>query len=332
MQHAPDHVRAALLEAFPDGLPPPTFDARYKNPCWQRADKSLACVPYAYIAGFLKCASTAVHALLVRHPAVQDNMLKETHWWSRYRRPFGPSSFSLDRKFEPQTLALATSAHPHEAVFVDGSVSMFWETNYGGVLTPELVRAVTPAARFILMVRDPVDRLFSDYLYFAYHTKYDEGDERDVYTYDAAGFHRAATQSVAAMRECLAQHPALVCATAQRQFRTKTQIHIGMYACFFDLWFAFFPREQFLVLRQEDLGHNTRAMADAVTAHLRLAPLPDSALAAAAGERPNALRYRGEGMWPQTRRLLNEFYAPFNEQLAAMFNNTEFNYHKRSAP
>jgi hypothetical protein len=72
---------------------------------------------YAYIAGFLKCATTALHAALMRHQDVQENFIKETHWWTRYRRPFGPSSYSLERKFEPQTLSLSQARNPAEVSF-----------------------------------------------------------------------------------------------------------------------------------------------------------------------------------------------------------------------
>ena len=155
---------------------------------------------------------------------------------------------------------------------------------------------------------------------------------RHVYTYDAAGFHRAAVQSVAVMRECLAQHSALVCATNPRVFRTKTQLHIGMYACFLELWLAFFPREQFLVLRQEDLAAHSAAMMARVTQHLALPPLPPHALQATAN-RPNALARAAykQGMLPETRALLAEFYAPFNAQLAALVGDPAFNYHGAAA-
>ena len=63
---------------------------------------------------------------------------------------------------------------------MDGSVSMFWETNYGGISTPELVAAVQPGARFILMVRNPADRLYSDYIYFAYRTRHGASNETCV--------------------------------------------------------------------------------------------------------------------------------------------------------
>ena len=118
----------------------------------------------------------------------------------------------------------------------------------------------------------------------------------------------------------------MVVVDRQRQYRTKTQIQLGMYSEFFELWFAFFPRDRFLILRQEDIGDNPRAIYDRVTAHLNISRLPDSAIFRD-DNRPNSLQYKST-MLDETRVLLNKFYAPYNEKLAAMEHNDRFNYHR----
>lgn len=315
-------VQAALEEAFPHGLPGP-FEPGYKNPCWKEHGR-LRCIPYAYIAGFLKCATTALFDTLMKHADVQTSW-KETHWWTRGRRPFTPGGPSLSEKFSAEAQAIQDAARPHEAVFFDGSVSMIWETNYGGVLTPELVHRVQPDAKFILMVRDPADRLFSDFIYFAYRTRFDRTADKALYSYDAEGFHHAVVQSLEIMRQCLSQHSSLVCATAQRQYRSKTQIQLGMYSEFLELWHAFFPKNQFLVLRQEDIKRDPGAVYRRVTQHLGLTALPASIISGS-DNKPNSLKYHSS-MLPETRALLNHFYAPYNEKLAAMESNPDYNYH-----
>ena len=55
-------------------------------------------------------------------------------------------------------------------VILEGSASMFWELQYGAVMVPEMVHAIHPTAKFVLMVRDPAERLYSDYIYFSYRT------------------------------------------------------------------------------------------------------------------------------------------------------------------
>jgi N-acetylgalactosamine 4-sulfate 6-O-sulfotransferase len=129
------------------------------------------------------------------------------------------------------------------------------------------------------------------------------------------------------MRACLAQHPAIVCATAQRQFRTRSQIQIGMYVMFCEQWLAFFPRAQLLILRQEDLEEDPQTVFDKVARFLDISPLPPMAFHRA-NNRPNALAKKGyrDGMLPATRALLDEFYAPFNRRLADLWGDPALAY------
>ena len=39
-----------------------------------------------------------------------------------------------------------------------------WAVGKGDILVPEVMALVQPAAKFVVMVRDPVDRAYSDYV------------------------------------------------------------------------------------------------------------------------------------------------------------------------
>ena len=45
--------------------------------------ESLVCLPYFYIAGFPKSASTSLHEALQKHPQIASPFDKEPHWWTR---------------------------------------------------------------------------------------------------------------------------------------------------------------------------------------------------------------------------------------------------------
>ena len=105
-----------------------------------------------------------------------------------------------------------------------------------------------------------------------------------------------------------------------------------MYSAFLETWFAFFPSEQFLVISQERLTADPRATLDAVTTFLGLQPLSDAAIfpgGKAEMKRSNA-QGRRRHMLPETQLLLDEFYRPFNERLAALTGEPAFLWHKRS--
>lgn len=78
-----------------------------------------------------------------------------------------------------------------DILVLDGSASLFWEMPIGGITSAELLRVVTPKAKFLLMVRDPAERLYSGFLYFAYRTKNRLRDETRKFTYNPMGFHLA---------------------------------------------------------------------------------------------------------------------------------------------
>ena len=97
-----------LLQKHPHFLP------NFKNPCWReepfhnpktelgamispKVEKNITahinkgnlwqprCIPYFYLAGFLKCGSREVFFNIRNHPMVPDSNRKGNHWWSLYR-------------------------------------------------------------------------------------------------------------------------------------------------------------------------------------------------------------------------------------------------------
>jgi N-acetylgalactosamine 4-sulfate 6-O-sulfotransferase len=138
------------------------------------------------------------------------------------------------------------------------------------------------------------------------------------------------------MRRCFSQLSTATCAWDQRGFRTVTQIQLGMYSEFIQTWLAFFPREQMLILRQEDLIDFPVESYGNATTFLGLPPLPTSAILvrqrSSVGNgtvvKKNTGNY-GRGrktMLPKTRALLDDFYKPFNLKLAALLGDEKFEY------
>lgn len=334
--HSPASVAAALDVAFNHDIPGP-FNIKYASPCWQSKysqNKELRCLPYAYIPGILKCATSALYDTLEKHPEVRVSYPKETHWWTRNRRPFSNHALPLHEsgwlKRHAKEIS-GTRAQAEKIRILEGSASMFWEQPLGQILTPELVHAVTPGVRFILMLRDPAERLFSDYIYFSYRSQYGKRKETKQFTYDPEGFHLAVIQSLQVMEKCLAEHTTRDCAWLQREYPTRTQIQLGMYSEYLETWLAFFPREQFHVLSQESIRHHPRESFDSVTNFLGIEPMSDKALFGdgKGGEmkQSNAMKHKSK-MLTKTRELLNEFYAPFNTKLAEMLKNPEYLWHE----
>lgn len=333
--HSPAQVQGALQESFPTGIPNPSnFDPRYKTPCWKEQSGDLRCLPAFYIPGILKCATSALYDVLAKHQSIKPSYPKETHWWTRNRLPINPEKgvpLQESRWLQNHARAVKNNYEKNgkQITIMEGSASMFWETPYGGVMVPELVHAVQPGAKFVLMIRDPAERLYSDYIYFSYRTLFNKNPATQQYKYNPAGFHVAVEQSLKEMRRCLDTHPSRLCAWEQRRYRPVTQIQLGMYSEFLETWRRYFADEQFLVVRQEDLSDTPREFFDQVTDFLELDRLTDVQLFGKDGakvKQSNVRSGKRKGMLDKTRALLDEFYAPFNHKLAKMVGNPKLDY------
>lgn len=329
--HSPALVQSALESSFDDTLPDPSkFLPEFKNPCWRYAGE-LRCLPAVYIAGILKCATSAVYDNLAKHAAIKVSYPKETHWWTRNRQPYNPSGNSLHETRWMKNHAKQiewTKQKGTDTIVLEGSASMFWEIPIGGVMVPELLHRVTPKAKFVLLIRDPADRLYSDYVYFSYRTQYGKTPKTRKYQYNAKGFHLAVQQSIDEMTTCLDAYSSSICAWNQGRYHTVTQIQLGMYSEFFEVWMKYFPREQFLVLKQEDLKAEPRESFDSVTDFIGISKLSETQLFGKNGQvkQSNIRAGKKKTMLPETRKLLYDFYAPFNKKLADMMGQPNLAY------
>ena len=335
LPHTPRTVREALAVSFNTGIPG-ELDVRYKNPCWHKGGRDsddLRCLPYVYIPGILKCATSALYDVLAKHPMIEVSYPKETHWWTRARQPFKADGGSLQDTGwlvrHARRILRETRAGRPAPIVLEGSASMFWDQPIGGVMVPELLHEVTPNARFVLMVRDPADRLYSDYRYFSYRTLHGKDPHTQKYSYDAHGFHLAVQQSLVEIRRCQREHSNMTCAWEQRRYDPRTQIQLGMYSEYVETWQSFFPPDQFLVICQEDIKTAPRPTFDRITTFLGIPPLTDKVLFP---DGKGEMKQSNSGgkykqMLPETRALLDEFYAPFNEKLAFMLNDERFRFH-----
>lgn len=114
-------------------------------------------VPNLFVIGAAKGGTSSLHVYLGLHPEVHMSVLKEPHHFSRRA---GPEHIHNDRPplSDAQYSALFDTRKPIRG---ESSVSYsFWPYPSG---VPELIRAAAPDARFIYLVRDPVDRAISHY-------------------------------------------------------------------------------------------------------------------------------------------------------------------------
>ncbi|CAN9499690.1 unnamed protein product [Ophioblennius macclurei] len=299
----------------------------------------LRCLPYFYIVGQPKCGTTDLFHRLLLHPDIKYNGVKEPHWWTRKRfghkhTKDGPEEkysvkdyldlFDLTAEKIQEGLSgnLTGDYRALQSITGDGSASTMWDNQFWRVLdkdSPEseprflvqdFIHAVNPTAKIIIILRDPAERLYSDYLYFKSTSK------------SAKAFHQSVVKSVQLFQSCLAEKSLRSCAYDVNLFLTMpVRLHLGLYIVFLLDWLTVFNREQILVLQLEDYAANVKVTIQKVYDFLNLDPMSEQVEAALtqlpmSNTRRTADKNLGP-MLPATKDLLREFYKPFNQKLAA---------------
>lgn len=309
-------------------------------------DFRLRCLPYFYIIGQPKCGTTDLFHRLLLHPEVRFNIMKEPHWWTRKR--FGyirfkdgfQESFPVEDYLDLFDLAAHniqegitgnSSGHHRALQLVTGeaSASTMWDNQAWSYLHPDkeeteppflaqdFIHAVQPDAKIIIMLRDPVERLYSDYLYFKMANK------------SAEDFHQKVTESVQLFQSCVSERSLRSCVyNTSLSNNMPVRLNLGVYIVFLLDWLTVFNKEQILVLRLEDYAANLKETIKKVFDFLSVGPLSEQAEAALT-KRPMSNTRRVEDrnlgpMFPVTRDLLRRFHQPFNHELGNLLNNKGF--------
>ncbi|XP_069000625.1 carbohydrate sulfotransferase 15-like [Embiotoca jacksoni] len=306
----------------------------------------LRCLPYFYIIGQPKCGTTDLFHRLLLHPEVQFNTMKEPHWWTRKR--FGyirfkdgfQESFPVEDYLDLFDLAAhniqegisGNSSGDHRAgqlITGEASASTMWDNQAWSYLhsyreeteppflAQDFIHTVQPGAKIIIMLRDPVERLYSDYLYFKMANK------------SAEDFHQKVIESVQLFQSCLFEKSLRSCVyNTSLSNVMPVRLNLGMYIVFLLDWLTVIHREQILVLRLEDYAANLKVTIKKVFDFLSVGPLSEQ-VEAAVSKRPmsNTRRTADRNlgpMLPATRDLLSKFHQPFNHKLAGVLNNKAY--------
>jgi len=151
-----------------------------------------------------------------------------------------------------------------------------------------------PEVRMVFILRDPVERAFSNYLWSRMN-----GLERD-------GFGAALDREEERER---------VCPPHLRYSRPHAYYSRGLYADMLEPWFARIPPERILCLKFEDVPASPGSVAERLHRYLGVEPRAEDARGLAP---VNPADRRGVAMDAAVRRRLEETYAPANERLVRL--------------
>lgn len=241
-------------------------------------------LPNAIIIGAQKGGTTSLYRYLAQHENITASRTKEVHFfdlnydkgetWYRYHFPLDEGE-----RFRP---ALESSPYYlfHPAV-------------------PDRVHRLTPQARFIVMLRDPVARAFSHYWH-----EYNRGREPLSFAQALEAEEERLAGAEAALAEGrLAYHHA---------HHRHSYFARGLYAAQIRRWFSRFGRQQFLFVQSETFFQRPQEELDRVTDFLGVSPLRGISF-----KKENAGRYGTAPDSALAERLRAAYAAP-NRDLAAL--------------
>ena len=180
--------------------------------------------PDFVIIGTQRGGTTSLHAYLSAHPQVITPATKELHFLTdRYERGLDWYLGQFPAELPPDVIT--GEATPY-ALFHP--------------LAPRRLREIAPAAKSIVLLRNPVDRAYSHFL-----LERSRGEE----TLDFAAALDAELERLDGEEARLARDPAYV----SDPHKHASYMARGEYARQLERWFGVFPREQILVVRSEDL-------------------------------------------------------------------------------
>lgn len=249
-------------------------------------------IPDFIIIGVQRGGTTSLYAYLSNHLSILPASMKEVHFFDKnfqhglpwYRAQF-PSI--LHKRLIEQLRGVRISTgeaspyylfHPH---------------------VPKRIAALTPYAKFIVLLRNPVSRAYSQY----YH-EVEMGHEQ-------LSFEEALEQEEARTKhetERLIQDEYYYSYNHQHY----TYLARGLYAEQLEAWFQYFPREQFLILKSEDFYTAPVIVLEQVAAFLNI---PTTGFQQTEYKALNSSSYKQSEMDEATKKQLIDYYQPHNKRL-----------------
>jgi hypothetical protein len=248
----------------------------------------IRCWPDFIIIGTQKGGTTSLYDCLTQHPWVVPARVKEIRFFSRHFHK-GPAWYRTN--FPTQLLkAYATVALGNKPITGEATPYYMFHP-----LAPKRISRLVPQAKFIALLRNPVDRAYSHYQHVVRKGR------------ETLSFEEAVEAEPERLR---GERKRMLADESYRGLKYGFYSYLarGFYVDQLKVWFNLFPREQILILNSESFFSD---QAKAYRRVLAFLDLPEQKLQKTSES--NVGRY--PQMRSATRARLTEYFRPYNEQL-----------------
>jgi hypothetical protein len=252
-------------------------------------------MPDFLIIGAQKGGTTSLYYYLVEHPAIGQSSTKEVHyfenqyqrglWWYKAHFPTIVEKYYVESRYKETFITGEASPsylfHPH---------------------APARAAKLLPDAKLIVLLRNPVDRAYSQFRH-----NVGLGFEKLSFE-DAIASQEERTKSEKEKLLAHEYHPSYT-------YKRYAYLERGIYADQLESWFKYFPREQILILSSEDFFANP---ASVYAQTLEFLHVPQRRIAASEQGYKQYNKSKDtipSHMSPEMRRYLIDYYQPPNVRL-----------------
>ena len=248
----------------------------------------LRSLPDFVIIGAMKAGTTSLYDFIVKHPAIVSASSKELHYFSlRYR--YGELWYRTN---------FPTKISKYYFYKKTGQKLLSGEATPGYLfypMIPERMKEVLPDVKLIVILRNPVNRAYSNYRMVFRNNKEQLSFEKAI---------ELEEKRCIGERERMIQDPSF----KPKHYRVHSYLARGVYTDQLENWFKHYDREKFLILTTEDLREDPQKTLDQVFDFLGVSPFQVKNL-----KDLNVGNYKE--MNEDTRKFLVEYFKPHNEKL-----------------
>lgn len=246
--------------------------------------------PDFIIIGFHKCGTTSLYNYLIQHPNIESASEKELEFFSyAYDRGMLYYKLQFPTKIKKWLIERKTKNK-----FLTGEASPAYSYH---PYAPERIKKHLPNIKLIVLLRNPIDRAFSDYNQdirrnWQPNIPFEEAINQDNLHYEKMIFE---------LKNNLIKHYNV-------NWKRKGYLNIGKYVIYLEKWIKLFGKNNIFFIHTSDLESSPEHILKDLNNFLGI---PDI--------KPKNLSKKNVGKYPQmskiTRQNLIEYYEKYNKQL-----------------
>ncbi len=242
-------------------------------------------LPEFLILGAQKSGTSSLYSFLKDHPQVAPASKKEVHY-------FDSPAFRRGEGWYRSNFPAPSSTNGHKIITGEASPYYLYHP-----LVPKRAAHLLPNARLIALLRNPVDRAYSDY-------NHRLSDGIETLSFEEA--IEAEEERIKGEKEKMLTQEGYF----SPNHRRYSYLARGIYVDQLEDWHEHFGRDQLLVIKSEDFFSRTGKVMQQVLDFLELPAWEEKK---SFGQGTNRRSY--DKMSPQTRSKLEKYFEPHNQRL-----------------